>query len=182
MNKSAKQFKRSHELVLPSGQRVLAQKPNVRRMVMESDRAEVPEFLTQRVLASLNGVIDESIPNFADETNLPELSKFIDFMVRAVLVWPRIVKSDPDYDAGEILITDLSDEDREYLQVWAMPEEAHIAKSFRGEQNGDVEIAPDVRDVRAEAVSSDGIQEPVDSVGLRSRRKHIREDRPEPIG
>lgn len=144
MTKSAAAFKRTEEVQLPSGLTVEVRKPDISRLVMESKDGSVPAFLQQQVVAGLAGkaeTVDDWDPSKED---LATMSRFMDMVVRAALVWPVIVDGNPDYDAGQISLHDLEQADRTFLFGWAMPDSNAAAGRFRAKQNGAVEPVPDV--------------------------------------
>lgn len=141
MTKSAAAFKRTQTLTLSSGQEVEVRKPDIARLIMKHQgTANVPQPLTNMVLASIEGKQADT-PTFG-AADLPALAAFTELVVRAALVWPRIVDTNPNYDAGEILLDDLTAEERAEIQKWAMPEAAVAdgAAHFHAEQNGAVEL------------------------------------------
>jgi hypothetical protein len=57
------------------------------------------------------------------------LSRFMDTVITGCLVWP-VISDFPDYDAGEITLSDLSAEDRQYVFQWAMPADLDAVSAF----------------------------------------------------
>lgn len=151
---SAHEFKRTETLTLPSGKTVEARKPNIKRLVLHSPKGEVPEFLTQIVLSGLNGKPVnplEGIDSMSDDDKLKTLAGLDDFtelIVRTSLVSPRVVKDNPDYDAGEIAFDDLTDEDAAFIATWGMPKDAQAAEAFREGQTSGVALTSDVPTVQ----------------------------------
>lgn len=144
MSKSAAAFRRSEELKLPSGLVVEVRKPDITRLVMESPDGNVPSFVVGQVIAQLSGKgggTEEWQPTADD---LPVLSRFMDMVVKAALVWPVIVVGEPDYEAGQINIQDLDEQDRAVLFGWGLPGQAAAVARFREERAGSVESVSDV--------------------------------------
>jgi hypothetical protein len=143
--RSAAHFRRTEMLTLDSGLEVEVRKPNVERLVMENaETGNVPEALVGQVLRQFDPEADAS-PYKPSASDLPPMMRFIDLVIRAALVWPKIVDGEPDYEAGEINMADLGKSDRDEIFAWAMPEAAAAANSFRSEQ---AEIIPVVQDVQ----------------------------------
>jgi len=139
MNRSAAAFKRTTKLTLSSGLEVEVRKPDISTLVLKNQGSgSVPTPITNMVVASIAGVEPQPL-EFASE-DLPALASFISLTVRAALVWPVIVDENPDYEAGEILLDDLTMAEKMDIQHFAMPEAAvqQGAESFRAGQNGDV--------------------------------------------
>ena len=75
-----------------------------------------------------------------------------DDLVRAALIWPVVVADDetPDYEAGEVHLTDIHEEDREYLAA-LLQQEGVDMMPFRARGDVDVAAVPDGEDVADEA-------------------------------
>lgn len=145
MSKSAAAFKRTETLTLPSGLEIEAKKPDIERLVMESDDKTVPQFLTSQVANSLGtvGTFTKTEPE-AEQVALNKLSRFMDVIVRASVVWPEIVDSNPDYENGQILITDLVSGDRQFIFTWGMPQQQQAVATFPKKQRGRVATGSNV--------------------------------------
>lgn len=148
MSQSAAHFKRSEKLLLPSGLKVEARKPDPARLVMaNANNGNVPMPLVTHMNAVANGKVkaDKAPAIVLSEADMPALAKFMDLIVRAAMVWPVVVEINPDYEAGQIVMEDLSAEDRKFIYDWAMPhQELSEAHSFRIEQNGHFQPVSDV--------------------------------------
>ena len=74
-----------------------------------------------------------------------------DDLVRAALIWPVVVADDetPDYEAGEVHLTDIHEEDREYLAA-LLQQEGVDMMPFRARGDVDVAAVPDGEDVADE--------------------------------
>lgn len=142
MSKSAAAFMRSEELTLPSGLTVEVRRPDTGRLVMESETGVIPTFLVNQVIGRLVGkAINETTEWIPTQDDLPGLNRFMDMVVKAALVWPVIVTSNPDYEAGQIVMSDLSEEDRSTLFVWGLPGGSAAVQRFRTESGGSVGAA-----------------------------------------
>lgn len=118
------------ELTLPSGATVEVQRPNLVRMAAASADNEIPRFLANLVMADVHHVPDEVKNAPLRKKNLERLSRFMDAVIIGCVTWPRIVRSNPDYDSGEITLADLTASDREYLFQWAMPADLDAVTTF----------------------------------------------------
>lgn len=142
--KSAAAFKRSEELALPSGLVVEVRKPDISRLVMESKDGSVPAFVVGQIIDQLTGkgaTVSDWKPTADD---LPVLSRFMDLVVRAALVWPVVVDGQPDYEAGQISIRDFDEQDRAALFAYGVPGQAAAVARFREKPDGGVESVSDV--------------------------------------
>lgn len=152
--RSAAAFKRIETHTLPSGLEADLRRPDAERIVMEN-AGKLPQPLVARIVAQLNGKpIKDAVEISAKD--LPQWYTYIDMMVRAALVWPKIVtERAPDYDAGEIAQDDLDPLDRAWIYQWAMPqgvrEQIAAAAAFRQQQTKPVPAGPDGEEVRQEA-------------------------------
>lgn len=118
------------ELTLPSGATVEVQRPNLVRMAAASADNEIPRFLTSLVMAEVHNLPDEVTHAPLRKKHLERLSRFMDAVIIGCVLWPRIVRSNPDYDNGEIMLADLTASDREYLFTWAMPADLDAVTAF----------------------------------------------------
>ncbi|MBL8162455.1 MAG: hypothetical protein JNJ61_10755 [Anaerolineae bacterium] len=138
MVSTASSFKRSSELVLSSGQTVMVRKVNMARIVLSAPKGTLPDAITAQVVRGLtkgqNGTPEQAALQF-NEDELPELASFMDMIVRAAVVLPRIVESNPGDD--EITLNDLTQDEHLEIFSWATGgagEELKAAESFRDEQ------------------------------------------------
>jgi len=141
MSKSAAAFKRAETVTLPkSGLEVELCKPNVARIMMKKENlAHLPASLQNQLQQSINGKTTDLGAATLGIEDLPGFADFMDMIVRGAFVWPEVVDSHPDYDAGQIALTDLEPEDFQYVYNWAMPGEAQAASRFHPESNGSLE-------------------------------------------
>lgn len=138
MTKSAAAFRRVEEIPLPSGLSVQVRRPDVARLVMESETGTVPTFLVNQVISRLVGKpVGENEEWIPKPEDLQGVNRFIDLVVRASLVWP-VLSENPDYEAGQIHISDLMEDDRNTIFLWALPGGAQTVQRFRTEPNGAV--------------------------------------------
>lgn len=160
-------FRRTFKTTLPDcGLEVTVRKPDLMKLALRSKH--IPMALRQQVFAALNGKV-QSIEQVKEavtrgdfdlnEDNAPEYLKYWDMLATEMLVEPRITDK-PDYDNGEISADDLSTQDKLYLSKLAQSAE-EVAQleallSFRHEQSGNVELAPDVQAVRTAPVNGFG--------------------------
>jgi hypothetical protein len=118
--RSAAAFKKVVTVTLPSGLQADLRRPDPERIIMQNSGI-MPASLTGELAATLNG--KRSAPKAITAEELPQWYTYIDMMIRAALVWPKIViDRAPDYDAGEIAQEDLEPQDRAYIYQWAMPQ------------------------------------------------------------
>jgi hypothetical protein len=129
----ASAWEKQTELVeLPSGKVAELQRPDMIDMVLRD--GSIPDSLASLVVESITtGARTEWKPT-TDE--LPGIANLLDTLCKACFVYPRVVESEPDYDAGEIALKDVKSIDRMWLMSWAMDggEEASAARNFSGKQ------------------------------------------------
>lgn len=118
--RSAAAFKKVVTVTLPSGLEADLRRPDPERILMENSGI-MPASLTGELAATLNG--KRLAPKAITVEELPQWYVYIDMMIRAALVWPKIVTDRaPDYEAGEIAQEDLEPQDRAYIYQWSMPQ------------------------------------------------------------
>lgn len=118
------------QLLLPEcGEVVEVCRPNLMRMAAASGDHEIPYFLSSVVMAEVHNLPDEVTHAPLRKKQLAKLSKFMDAVIIGCLVWPHITDN-PNYDAGEIGISDLSAVDRQFLFTWAMPTDLEAVTTF----------------------------------------------------
>lgn len=111
----AAKWKRTTETVqLPSGNIAELKRPNTISLIMEDDN--IPDQLTNFVLGKINGGPDGTI-NAENRKPVMQLARLV---AKEAFVNPRIVEGEPDYDAGEIAITDVDDFDLFAVLEWAV--------------------------------------------------------------
>lgn len=132
----ASQWKRTTETrQLPSGKVAELQKPDIAGLVMSAGDGNVPNGLVQTFLDAMtsgkpaNGA--ESARWKPTPEDLPSLMRFVDTIIIAAFANP-VIAAEPDYDAGQIAMSDLATEDKLDVFSWAMPEEVAAAVRFRG--------------------------------------------------
>lgn len=144
-------FNQTETLTLPSnGFEVTVKRPDVGRLAM-ANAGDVPTPILNQLLASLNtGKAVEATDGWGRD-DLPRLNTFIDMLVKVAFVYPSVVDENPDYEAGQIAISDLTTDDRFAVFSWAMPQEADAASKFRDQQNSRVGTAQSGKRVPAKA-------------------------------
>jgi hypothetical protein len=150
--RSAAAFKKAQTVTLPSGLEVELRRPDAERIIMQN-AGILPASLTGEMTSLLNGKRAPRTEIAADE--LPQWSVYIDMMIRAALVWPKIVTDRlPDYEAGEIAQEDLEPQDRAFIYEWTMPQgvrdQLAAAARFRAKPTeSDLVTRPDGEPLRA---------------------------------
>jgi hypothetical protein len=97
------------ELVkLDSGNVFRLSRPNLSSLVSSG---AIPSALAQ---SAIN--VDRQNSNDTDLKNYVDLQRLI---TKLVMVQPKVVEADPNYDANELLITDLTDEDITEIYMYA---------------------------------------------------------------
>jgi hypothetical protein len=146
MVKSASEFRSTHQLVLPSGKTVEVRRPNLIRIIMaNAHTGAVPTPLVNQALAQFNKDIVTDVWRPTKE-EMSTVTEFMDLIVRSTLAWP-VIADNPNYDAGEIAITDLDGVDYQFIVAWAMPQEQAALSSFREKSGSDVETVQSVNGV-----------------------------------
>lgn len=131
---SAAQWVRKTEIVeLPSGFVVELEKPDIMQMLLETDVATLPDYLS-RVLYENMGVKTRPVNPDSIDLNA-EMRKNIAFVNRVVMNSVRsvqVVESGADATANQINVGDIPFEDRQFISQRAMPQqEMKQAESFR---------------------------------------------------
>lgn len=108
-------WKRKTEAVqLPSGNVAELKRPNAISLIMEDDN--IPDQLTNFVLGRINGTPDGTI----GVENRKPVMMLARLVAQEAFVNPRIVEGEPDYDNGEISISDVDDFDLFAVLEWAV--------------------------------------------------------------
>ena len=167
MTNRAQQFQQAiEEHTLPvRGMVVTLRRPDISALIMEHPDGDVPSALTSQLLDSLKPVKrGRNSKNGArgwdiQIEELPQVSRFVNLLVRAALISPRVV-DEPDYDADEISIDDLIAEEKEYIFAFAFPQAREVAASarFPGEQMASVDAVADGEGIPDEAVELPGVE------------------------
>lgn len=124
---------------LPGGNVALLLRPNTTEMMK---RGEIPNPLIGVAIAAATG------RGLSEDADYAEVARFMDFMVAAAFVEPRISIED-EVAEGELHISALSDAERNYVLIWVQRGVAGLA-SFRQDGAGPVG-GGDGGDVRDEA-------------------------------
>ncbi len=115
----ASQWKRkAHIVQLPSGMVAELQRPSFVDTIMSD--GSLPEGLAQVIFEGFNGGgTSEWKPKPED---LPRLAELIATICRAAFVAPCIVERgvEPNYDAGQIALSDIPDFDRKWVMDWVL--------------------------------------------------------------
>lgn len=114
---------------MPSELGVDVCRPNLMRMAAASSDHEIPHFLSSVVMAEVHNFPDDATHAPLRKAQLERISKFMDAVIKSCLVWPAIATY-PNYEAGEIAITDLTSEDRQTLFQWALPDDLDAVSTF----------------------------------------------------
>lgn len=138
----------TEELKLPSGRDCIVRKPSVMQVVAKHGR--VPASFSPQLLADANAT--GTAPEMAPDDLRLALS-MADDIVELALVDPRIVPANPDYEAGECLLVDVTFEDKLHIFTWGMgAAEAEEAVTFpRSGRKSGVDAAPAGEAVRDDA-------------------------------
>jgi hypothetical protein len=166
MTNRAQQFREQiEEHTLPGrGMTVLLRRPDISALIMEHPDGDVPSALTAQLLDSLKAGAGKARKNGKGPQgwdigaeDLPQVSRFINLLVRAALISPRIA-DEPDYDADEIAVADLTGDERLYIFTFAFPQAQQVAAAgrFPGEQVAGVDAVADGEGVQPEAVEFSG--------------------------
>jgi hypothetical protein len=151
----AVQWKRQTQLVeLPSGNVVEIMEIDISGFILSGD-SSIPDFLTTQVLAGMNGGMNGqgSQPKEVEigSDDFEKLLPFIERVATMTIVNPVIVTDrKPDYDNGEIHLSDIDVTDKIFLFTSLMPsQEMSAVASFRekpGASVGTVQQGPVIRE------------------------------------
>lgn len=163
-------------LLLPSGNEADCKKPDIMGLLVHNEGI-IPDFLTGQLAGRLTGKSNEPTTQGTETTGSsasannplsdPKLGAFMNMIVSAALVNPRIVTENPDYDSEQarILIEDVLFEDKLVIFNWAMPAEEFAAvMSFRKNSGNSRHLQPvrNGKSVRRKTVRDVRTQQPVD--------------------
>jgi len=136
IRKRAEQKKLGETFKLPSGFVVKVSQPNLSGMVKNG---YLPSDLIQIALGQSEGVK-------TNPKDIPKFFEFLDKMVIATVMKPKIVEKEPKED--QILITDLQDDDKFAIFNWWKGGEGEDLDSFRKGEQADPKIArPSMQEV-----------------------------------
>lgn len=166
MSNRATQFRDAiEEHTLPvRGMEVTLRRPDIAALIMEHPDGDVPSALTAQLLDSLkppkrgrNGKNGAEQGWDIGAEDLPSVSRFINLLVRAALVSPRIA-DEPDYEDDEIALEDLIAEEKTYIFQFAFPQARQVAAAatFPEEQVAGVDAVADGEGIQPEAVELPG--------------------------
>jgi len=137
---------------LPTGKVVEVRDVDMQTLVMSSQTGDVPDILTPEVAQLLEVAASKGQTEF-DFKDAPTLIPFVKNVVIAVMVSPAIVNSEPDYDNGEILFSDM-DFQQEVVPIFERlmnTMELATAQRFRPGQDADMDDIQTGEDVRTVA-------------------------------
>lgn len=151
-------WKKQPELVqLPSGKVIAAKEVDVMGLVLNSPKGDVPDFLRTQMNAKMQGKKTGAV--LVDGDNISEMMGLMDLIVRSAVVEPRIVKTDANYERGEINQDDLDTEDKMHIFNLVMPaQEMDAAESFR--ERVEAANLAIVRSVQGNGQQTESIAEP----------------------
>jgi hypothetical protein len=132
-------------LKLASGNEPLVKKVDPAGLIMHNMGTDsVPAYLKAQMIKQFNNPnqVPEPLAIELTEDNISEYAKFIDMIVSAAMVEPRIVAENPNYDQNEILLSDMTQAERTEVFRWAMPSmEMAAASTFPAQPVPGVEPA-----------------------------------------
>ena len=117
------------ELVtMPSGNVARLQKVSLEHIAATGSLPDSLSGLISEVIAATTAGRDINAPDWekewrekaTQELNFAEMVRLIDRVVPLVFLEPKVVATDPDYEAGQIALEDLEYPDRQFAFVWAM--------------------------------------------------------------
>lgn len=116
----ASAWRKVNELItLPSGKVAELKKPNAISMIIED--GSVPDSLIGIVAGNINGRPQTTAAPEYNRGDISGILNLAETICRAAFVSPVIVEDgkQPDYDAGEISIEDVDENDRIFVMNWA---------------------------------------------------------------
>lgn len=138
----ASQWKRPTEVhTLPSGKVVRLKRSTPIGLIMRA--GNIPDALAQIAIDAINGGGKKGGKTFEfKKQDLGAIADLMDTIAKAVFDAPAIVDN-PNYDLGQIAITDVDDDDKIWVLTWAMNPggEAGAASRFPEQPPGDVSLA-----------------------------------------
>lgn len=138
----ASQWKRPGELhQLPSGKIVKLRRTSPISIIMRA--GNVPDSLAQIAMDAINGGGKNGAKTVEfKKSDLGMIADLMDTVNKAVFMEPEIVDN-PDYERGQIAISDVDENDKIWVMTWAMNPggEAPAAERFPEEQAGDLPAA-----------------------------------------
>lgn len=136
-----KNAKRTEEVELPSGRTMLVQRPNLMSMVLNS--GTVPDFMMGFIEKSFGGQKpkSDSMSQTIKQEDLPFLVELMNMAAIGCAVSPKVVRENPDYDADQIELSDLTDDEKTFLLGYALGGELASPQvaAFPVESNGSVD-------------------------------------------
>ncbi len=105
----------------------------------------IPDSLSETLSSQISGKTKTWQPRANEMAGMVEL---IDTIAKAAFVAPVVVASDPDYEAGEIALSDIDDTDKFFILGWALGDGAQAAERFPAQPNASLPPAPDGESLR----------------------------------
>jgi len=149
----AVEWQRKTELLqLPSGKVVEVRDVDAVGMLLSSPDGSIPDFITQQLADGLRGKKSKSALKVEfTPKDFPALIQIANAITRACIVTPRIVDGEPNYEAGEIHLSDINFDDRLFILNQKMPsEELATAERFRRGSAPGVAVVSEGEDLRPE--------------------------------
>lgn len=144
---SANDFRpRGWLLRLPSDRVVEVREVDLVGLMLTND-GDIPDFLSGYVMRGITGQRTEPTEFNINQDNLVDVFKFINVMVKAAVLKPKVMDAGARYDEGEINIDDLTTDDKQWIFQVVMPQEVGIAMSFRSRvEKANMELVSDSQD------------------------------------
>lgn len=142
---------RIQQMVLPSGNEVVLNKPDLVGLVA-NNAGLIPDQLTPQVADQIEG---KPMPTKISLKDWPRLGEFIDMVCKTCFVHPVIVDN-PDYDKDELSLADIEPEDKLFVFKWALPGEVQLLSQFPQKQGANVGAASEMPELRDNASNGDG--------------------------
>lgn len=135
-------------VTLPSGKVAAVKAIDLAAFILSGNAGTVPDMLLRQISDELSGKPVHDTMTAITPDDLPGFGAFINTVVLACVVEPRVVVGEAEYAAGQISIDDIDMADRMFIFQRAMPgEELAIASRFPAGPGGGVESVPESGDV-----------------------------------
>lgn len=130
---------KTDEVTLPSGRVALLQKPDLVNVVTSGE--EIPDVLTNMVMASINGQEVEPLNMSMTPENMPSIMKLLNVIAAACFVEPKVTNIEPP-PPQMVLAKWIPFRDRAHVLGWALGAQFQPAAIFPAQQTGDVGTVP----------------------------------------
>lgn len=149
--RSGWKFANQQLLTLPSGNQMVCKRPDMMSLLMNSDNGTIPDSLFAMMTEALEGKTTDNLDYRPSKEDLPKLGGFIEMIVRACAVHPRIAPNLtlPTND-DELAYDELDGPDRMFIFQWAMPSEVAVASKFPEEPAPGLAVTYDLSGVQPE--------------------------------